>query len=87
MPFIEVKLVLDQCTILLNTDQIVAITTPLEYPRVSGYTSVITSSGNNLTIDMKPEELLKAIEDANATPTLTPQPSQVTINPEERERG
>lgn len=32
-------------------------------------------------------QLLKAIKDANTTPTLTPQPSQVTINPEERERG
>lgn len=35
----------------------------------------------------KRNDYVQQCSELTATPTLTPQPSQVTINPEERERG
>lgn len=74
MPFLKLMRTTSSVPIWVNSNQITTITAQRSFGSTFVYSEVWTSDGIHIDIDMTPEQLLKAIEDANATPTLIPQP-------------
>lgn len=69
MPFLKLMRANKSHPIWVNTNQITTIAGKREFEWSGVYSEVWTSDGTRMHINMKPEEILKMIEDANTTPS------------------